>query len=69
MPPHCPWDHKIGLVDGAQPWDNMHLFPLSDGETQALDKFLEENTRGTQRKVPKHRVGGVGTSLRLIEKF
>ena len=31
-----------------QPWDNMHLFPLSDGETQALDKFLEDNIQTGQ---------------------
>jgi len=43
MPPHCPWDHKIELVDRAQPWDNTHLIPLSDDKTQALDEFLEEN--------------------------
>ena len=43
MPPHCPWDHKIELVDGAQPWDNTRLIPLLDDETQALDEFLEEN--------------------------
>ena len=45
MPPHRPWDHKIELVDGAQPWDHTRLIPLSDDETQALDDFLDENLR------------------------
>ena len=45
MPPHRLWDHKIELMEGAQPWDNTRLIPLSDEETQALDKFLEENLK------------------------
>jgi hypothetical protein len=45
MPPNRPWDHKIELNEGAQPWDNVRLIPLSDEETKALDDFLEENLR------------------------
>jgi hypothetical protein len=32
MPPHRPWDHKIELVKGAQPWDHPRLIPLSNNE-------------------------------------
>jgi hypothetical protein len=41
MPLNHPWDHKIKLNDGAKPWDNMCLIPLSNDN--ALDEFLQEN--------------------------
>jgi hypothetical protein len=28
MPPHRLWDHKIELMEGAQPWDSTCLIPL-----------------------------------------
>jgi len=43
MPPHCPWDHKIELVNRAHPPDHAQIIPLSDEETQILDEFLDKN--------------------------
>jgi hypothetical protein len=43
MPPRRLWDHKIELVEGARPWDNTRLIPLSDDKTKTLDDLLEEN--------------------------
>jgi hypothetical protein len=53
IPPEHPWDHKIELEEGAKPWDNIWLIPLSDEETKALDDFLEENLQTGQIRESK----------------
>jgi hypothetical protein len=43
MPPHREWDHKIELTENAKPWDNVHIIPMTNPETESLDEFLQEN--------------------------
>ena len=45
LPPKRPWDHAIELVEGAKPWDNTRIIPLSADEREALNEFLDENLK------------------------
>jgi len=40
--PHCPYDLKINLEEGAQP-PVGHIYSLSASEQEALKEFIEEN--------------------------
>jgi len=42
LPPHCPYDLKINLEEGAQPPVGP-IYSLSASEQEALKKFIEEN--------------------------
>ena len=42
LPPRHPWDHAIELVPGSQPLD-CKIYPLAQGEQEALEEFLKEN--------------------------
>jgi hypothetical protein len=42
LPPHCPYDDKIPLVDGFQPLFGP-LYSLSCPELEELERWLEEN--------------------------
>ena len=45
LPPKQPWDHMIELIDGAKPWDNTRIIPLSADKREALNEFLDENLK------------------------
>ena len=42
LPPHCPYDLKINLEEGAQP-SVSPIYSLSASEQEALKEFIEEN--------------------------
>jgi len=42
LPPHCEWNHAIKLTSGAKLQD-YKIYPLSPGQQQELDSFIEEN--------------------------
>jgi len=42
LPPHCPYDLKINLKEGAQPPVGP-IYSLSASEQEALKEFIEEN--------------------------
>jgi len=42
LPPHCPYDLKINLEEGAQPLVGP-IYSLSASEQEALKEFIEEN--------------------------
>ena len=42
LPPHCPYDLKINLEEGAQPPVGP-IYSLSASEQEALKEFIEEN--------------------------
>jgi len=42
LAPHCPFDLKINLEEGAQPLVGP-IYSLSASEQEALKKFIEEN--------------------------
>ena len=42
LPPRCPWDHAIELVEGAKALD-CKIYPLSKEEQTQLEEFLKEN--------------------------
>ena len=42
LPPHCPYDLKINLEEGAQPPVGL-IYSLSASKQEALKKFIEEN--------------------------
>jgi len=42
LPPHCPYDLKINLEEGAQPLVGP-IYSLSASEQKALKEFIEEN--------------------------
>ena len=42
LPPHCPYDLKINLEEGAQPLVSP-IYSLSASEQEALKEFIEEN--------------------------
>jgi len=42
LPPHCPYDFKINLEEGAQPPVGP-IYSLSASEQEALKEFIEEN--------------------------
>jgi len=42
LPPHCPYDLKINLEEGAQPPVGPIYFLLAS-EQEALKEFIEEN--------------------------
>ena len=42
LPPHCPYDLKINLEEGAQPLVGL-IYSLSASEQEVLKEFIEEN--------------------------
>jgi len=42
LPPHCPYDLKINLEEGAQPLVGP-IYSLSASEQEALKEFIKEN--------------------------
>ena len=42
LPPHCPYDLKINLEEGAQPLVGP-IYSLSVSEQETLKEFIEEN--------------------------
>ena len=42
LPPHCPYDLKVNLEEGAQPLVGP-IYSLSASEQEALKEFIEEN--------------------------
>jgi len=42
LPPHCPYNLKINLEEGAQPLVGP-IYSLSASEQEALKEFIEEN--------------------------
>ena len=42
LPPHCPYNLKINLEEGAQPLVGP-IYSLSAFEQEALNEFIEEN--------------------------
>jgi hypothetical protein len=43
FPPSCEWDHKIELIENAPASFNCKVYPMSQKEQEAEDKFLDEN--------------------------
>ena len=44
LPQHRKWDHVIELIPGAKEFSTK-LYPMSPGEQDELDKFLDENLK------------------------
>jgi len=42
LAPHCPYDHKINLEEGAQPLVGP-IYSLLESEQETLKEFIEEN--------------------------
>ena len=42
FPEPQPWDHTIDLLPEAPPTLNCKVYPLAEGQQEALDKFLDE---------------------------
>jgi len=42
LAPHCPYDFKINLEEGAQPLVGL-IYSLSASEQEVLKEFIEEN--------------------------
>ena len=43
FPESKPWDHAIDLLPDAPPTLDCKVYPLPEGQQEALDKFLEEH--------------------------
>src|SRR5947209_7551390 len=43
FPESRPWDHAIDLLPNAPPTLDCKVYPLPEGQQEALDKFLEEH--------------------------
>jgi hypothetical protein len=43
FPPSCKWDHKIKLIENAPASFNCKVYPMSQKEQEAEDKFLDKN--------------------------
>jgi len=43
FPEPQPWDHAIDLLPEAPPTLNCKVYPLAEGQQEALDKFLDEH--------------------------
>ena len=52
LPPRCPWDHAIELVEGAKALD-CKIYPLSKEEQTQLEEFLKENLETNQIRLSK----------------
>jgi Predicted aspartyl protease len=42
LPERRPWDHAIELIPGTEPKLSCKIYPLSSGEQEKLDEFLDE---------------------------